>query len=194
MKTRFYLVLLSLSLILCSAGCLKMNYYESNHVYRVNSDSILLSFDDGPTENTAVILDILKEHGVQAAFFLTGANAQKYPELVKQIAEDGHYIGNHTFSHPRLTAMPFEEAKQEIQKTQNILGSYGDKKWFRPTFGELPYDLNNWLKAEGYTVVRWSAVRSTELKPGDILLLHETDGVVQNLPNVIKKMNQVLGK
>lgn len=54
-KTRFYLVLLSLSLILCSAGCLKINYYESNHAYRVNSDSILFSFDDGPTENTFLL-------------------------------------------------------------------------------------------------------------------------------------------
>lgn len=193
-RKRLVFLFLSFVLLLQCSGCIKINHYDSSHVFRVSDDSILLSFDDGPTKNTAIILDILKQYDVKAAFFLTGENAKKYPELVEQIANEGHYIGNHTFTHARLTTISFEEAKEEILQTQAVLGAHGTRKWFRPTFGELPYELSNWLVDQSFTIVRWSAVKYTELKPGDILLLHETDNVVKTLPKIISQMNQILGK
>ena len=64
---------------------------------------VLLTFDDGPSvPYTGQILDILRAHGVKATFFLCGANAERYPELVRRIRDEGHEIGNHTWSHPYL--------------------------------------------------------------------------------------------
>ena len=63
---------------------------------------VALTFDDGPGEDTPRILEILQEAGVRATFFLCGANVERHPELARRVAAEGHEIGNHTYSHPRL--------------------------------------------------------------------------------------------
>jgi len=79
--------------------------------------NVALTFDDGPNEKyTPMILKILQEKNVHATFFLIGRHAQQNPELVKQIYQAGHEIGNHTYSHKELTKIPSGEIKKEVEK------------------------------------------------------------------------------
>ena len=85
---------------------------------------IALTFDDGPSEKcTGRLLDGLKERGVKATFFLIGENAEKNPELVKRIDEEGHLIGNHTYHHVEITKISDTEAINEIQQTDEVVYS-----------------------------------------------------------------------
>ena len=79
---------------------------------------IAITFDDGPHRlYTPKLLDGLKERGIHATFFLVGENIGNNEALVKRMAEEGHLIGNHTFSHVQLTKMKKEDACREVQQT-----------------------------------------------------------------------------
>ena len=79
---------------------------------------VALTFDDGPDRTyTPLILDILKEKNVPAAFFVIGRNALQNPTAMQRIYEDGHEIGNHTFSHPNLSTRPIAEVQFELNTT-----------------------------------------------------------------------------
>ena len=149
---------------------------------------VALTFDDGPKQGTTDrLLDGLKQRGASATFFLVGEQAALYPDLVKRMAEEGHQVGNHTWSHVRLEGEEESALRQEIQKTeillQNILGGSG--YWLRP-----PYGLIAKTVAEHVAVpmVKWSVdprdweSRNSEaicravlesVRPNSIILLHD---------------------
>ncbi len=82
---------------------------------------LALTFDDGPDpEWTPKILDILKDKGIHASFFIIGENAQSYPSLLRRILAEGHDVGNHTFTHPNLGMMPDGLISLEINATQRL--------------------------------------------------------------------------
>ncbi|MDI6872553.1 MAG: polysaccharide deacetylase family protein [Bacillota bacterium] len=193
---RILLVIAFLLLAGLVSGCsslYRVSYFGPNQVFRLDSSDILLTFDDGPCENTPRVLEILRENNMKAAFFLKGENAARYPELVAQIAAEGHIVGNHTYTHPWLTRIPLEAGKQEILATQDVLGEYASRRWFRPPFGDLPKDLADWLTENGFTIVRWCG-NYPDFKPGDIILSHETDGDLEKLPQIIARIREVTGK
>src|SRR5262249_22743229 len=66
------------------------------------SKRVAITFDDGPSETTPHILDLLSEHGASATFFQVGANVRRLPNVARDVADRGHIIGNHTYSHPYL--------------------------------------------------------------------------------------------
>ncbi len=82
----------------------------------LRNKEVVLTFDDGPWPTTPSVLAALAEECVRATFFPIGKHATYYPEILKQIAEAGHSIGNHTWSHQDLSRKPVEEAKAEIEK------------------------------------------------------------------------------
>ena len=85
---------------------------------------IALTFDDGPSrEYTAEILDILKEYGVKATFFVVGVNIEKSPDLLRRIVAEGHEIGNHTYSHPHLQKMDTATLAKELTRTDGLIQS-----------------------------------------------------------------------
>lgn len=98
---------------------------------------IAFTFDDGPDENTEMLLDGLKERGAKASFFLIGSKAEKNPGLVARIYDEGHLIGNHTYSHVNLRKASKDEAKEQIEKTDAIIEQItGEKPAFiRPPYG-----------------------------------------------------------
>lgn len=99
---------------------------------------IAITFDDGPDPvYTPQLLDGLKERGARASFFLMGKQAEAYPELVRRIQEEGHLIGNHTYSHIQLTKKNREAFKAELMKTNELLtGITGEEVLFvRPPYG-----------------------------------------------------------
>ena len=87
-----------------------------------NVKKIALTFDDGPHPvYTPLLMDGLAKRKVKATFFITGENAEAYPELVKRMQEEGHLIGNHTYSHIQLTRGNREKFKGELKKTNEII-------------------------------------------------------------------------
>lgn len=99
---------------------------------------IAITFDDGPDPvYTPQLLDGLKERGAKASFFLMGKQAEAHPELVRRIQEEGHLIGNHTYSHIQLTKKNREAFKAELKKTNELLtGITGEEVLFvRPPYG-----------------------------------------------------------
>jgi peptidoglycan/xylan/chitin deacetylase (PgdA/CDA1 family) len=99
---------------------------------------IALTFDDGPNpEWTPKLLDILARHEVKATFFMVGKFAVEQKQLVRRVAAEGHLIGDHTWSHPKLSTCPAMGIHDELKRTRDaleqILGS--PVKFFRPPFG-----------------------------------------------------------
>jgi peptidoglycan/xylan/chitin deacetylase (PgdA/CDA1 family) len=76
---------------------------------------VALTFDDGPSRWTPLVLDLLREHQARATFFLIGTRVREHPDLVKRIVAEGHELGSHTLTHPRLTEIPPDEVRAEIE-------------------------------------------------------------------------------
>ncbi len=105
---------------------------------------IALTFDDGPDPRwTSAILDILKRESVPATFFVIGKNGQSYPDLLRRIVNEGHEIGNHTFTHPNLGEVPGSLTDLELNATQRLIESETGRSTvlFRPPyFGDAEAD------------------------------------------------------
>ena len=105
---------------------------------------LALTFDDGPDPRwTPQILDILKQENVPATFFIIGKNGQAYPDLVRRIANEGHEIGNHSFTHPNLGEIPLSLTELELNATQRLIESEIGRSTvlFRPPyFGDAEAD------------------------------------------------------
>ncbi len=98
------------------------------------TNCVALTYDDGPAPGTARLLDILRERGVTASFFLVGKNALLHPWLVYRMRAEGHTVANHTFSHPRLPQESSHAIRWELMAANAaILSSIGGlPRWMRP--------------------------------------------------------------
>ena len=104
-----------------------------------NTKKIALTFDDGPHPiYTPELLDGLRERGLVCTFFVTGANATLYPELIAQMQEDGHLVGNHTYHHVQLSAVGEEIFLQELKETNRVLEGILEEEiiFVRPPYGD----------------------------------------------------------
>ena len=151
---------------------------------------VALTFDDGPNaSSTPILLDGLKERKVRATFFLIGENVEKgeNEKIVKRMYEEGHLIGNHTYTHCNLSKLETGEAKKELEQTDTVIEKITGKQpaFARAPYGELPVDSEQDLSRMyiGWTVdpLDWmtedaGAVVKTvveEINPGDVILLHD---------------------
>ncbi len=149
---------------------------------------IAITFDDGPHRlYTPKLLDGLKERGIHATFFLVGENIGNNEALVKRMAEEGHLIGNHTFSHVQLTKMKKEDACREVQQTnERICAVTGSPVlYIRPPYGswndelqaEIPMTVTLWnLDSEDWKSQNTGKIVElveSEAKEGSIILLHD---------------------
>lgn len=163
---------------------------------------VMLTFDDGPSvPYTGQILDILRANGIKATFFLCGASAERYPELVRRIRDEGHEIGNHTWSHPYLHLASRATMALEIDRTQDILEKITGTRpvWFRPPFGVRGFPLRGILAERHMKMMLWSdrghdgdldaagitATTLAQLHPGAIVLLH--DGFEAKAPALVDR-------
>jgi len=99
---------------------------------------MVLTFDDGPDPRyTPAILDTLGEYGVHAMFFVCGEMAVDNQDLLARMADEGHVVGNHTWSHPLLTKLRRGRIRSEIERTCEVIEEgYGEKpRWFRAPYG-----------------------------------------------------------
>ena len=149
---------------------------------------VAITFDDGPrSDTTEKLLDGLKERGVKATFFLIGESAEKNPEIVKRMKDEGHLIGSHTYSHVQLTNLTEAKAKEEISKANSIIeGITGeDPRYIRPPYGSYSdkllmsvnmtpmlwtVDPNDWNTTNTAQIVKKVV---SDVRCGDIILLHD---------------------
>ncbi|KAI9275555.1 hypothetical protein BDA99DRAFT_495796 [Phascolomyces articulosus] len=117
-----------------------------------------LTFDDGPSQYTDKLLDILDEHNIKATFCVMGSHVEKYPHIVKRAYEAGHHIASHTYSHPHLMSLTNEEIIYEMKATEKAIeDAIGIKpKYARPPFGEADGRVKALLKSMGYKVLLWN--------------------------------------
>lgn len=101
------------------------------------ASGVALTFDDGPSEDTPGLLDLLAEEGVKATFFVIGRQIEKYPEVVKRIVAEGHQLGNHTYSHPNLMICSPQRTRRELEQVQRQIQELTGLKptFWRPPFG-----------------------------------------------------------
>jgi peptidoglycan/xylan/chitin deacetylase (PgdA/CDA1 family) len=156
-----------------------------------NGKKIALTFDDGPTPGvTDRILDVLKERGVHATFFMIGSRIAADPDLARRVLAEGHEIGNHTYTHTKLTTLPDEKVAGEIELTRRILRDQlaYTTKWLRPPFGAFRQNQAAVAAKAGLGVVLWSIDSNDwsqpgeerivekvleQVKPGAIILCHD---------------------
>ncbi len=149
---------------------------------------IAITFDDGPHPGyTLKLLDGLAQRNVKATFFIIGESAERYPEVIKRIYDEGHLIGNHTYSHVQLTCISSTRAIEEIRKTNDIVASITGEtvRYIRPPFGLYNKTLaasSNlipilWtVDPRDWSVLNTNSVVShvvKKVKENDVILLHD---------------------
>jgi peptidoglycan-N-acetylglucosamine deacetylase len=129
---------------------------------------IALTFDDGPNpEWTPRLLDILASHDVKATFFMLGKFAVGQKELVRRVAAEGHLIGDHSWSHPKLSRCSSRRIEEELRNTKNALEQIvGSKvRFFRPPFGARRPAVFRIARELGLEPVLWNAMTNDWVEP-----------------------------
>lgn len=150
---------------------------------------IALTFDDGPhPKRTARLLEILANAGVRATFFQVGEMTTSYPEISKQVAEAGHMVGSHTFTHPQLPKLSAKDAESEIRSGREAvaLASGTDIPFFRFPYGARNTYLNEFIKSQGMASFLWNMDSADwKLRDPKVLLArvkaqldHEQGGII----------------
>jgi peptidoglycan-N-acetylglucosamine deacetylase len=124
---------------------------------------LALTFDDGPNPAwTPQLIDILGNYGVKATFFLVGRFAELEPALTRHIADAGHLIGNHSWSHPSLALASPQRVREELRRTSDTLAQITGKRvqFLRPPFGSRRPDVLRAARTLGMTPVLWNAMTS----------------------------------
>ncbi|MFV8368442.1 polysaccharide deacetylase family protein [Flavobacterium sp. LB2R40] len=187
----------------------------SNYTWDVSKgqNTVYLTFDDGPIpEVTTWVLDELKKYDLKATFFCIGENIKKNPDLFKKIICEGHAIGNHTFNHLNGWKTPTgayientQLCKEVIEQTVN---SNLKTKIFRPPYGKLKTAQSIALRKLGYQIIMWDVLSAdfdttipkeqclqnviTNVKPGSIIVFHDSLKAFKNLEYVLPKTLEFL--
>lgn len=176
-----------------------------------NTQAVGLTFDDGPSPvSTPIVLELLARYKLSATFFLIGKKAARHPELVRQILEQGHTIGNHSWEHDNfLMLRSSKRIAADIHRTQQKLKELGGEPvFYRPPAGITGPRLGKALQGENLHAVTFScraydrgnrnifnlAEKITrKLKPGDIILLHDIPPFDESLlPRWQEELEQLL--
>ncbi|GEC03959.1 deacetylase [Streptomyces spinoverrucosus] len=170
---------------------------------------IALTFDAGPSENSPRLLDILKEKQVPATFFLLGKrHIEKYPELVRRMADEGHEIASHTWDHKILTRLKPDEIREELQRPNEEIERLTGRRptLMRPPQGRTNDTVHDICRELGLAEVLWSVtakdyttndsalIRQRVLDQAGrdgIILLHDIyKGTVPAVPGIIDALKE----
>ncbi|MEV5527262.1 polysaccharide deacetylase family protein [Streptomyces prunicolor] len=170
---------------------------------------IALTFDAGPSENSARLLDILKEKQVPATFFLLGKrHIEKYPELVERMAAEGHEVASHTWDHKILTRIPPAQIRDELERTDDAIERITGKRptLMRPPQGRTDDEVHKICRELGLAEVLWSVTAKdyattdsalitkrvlAQATRDGIILLHDLyQGTVPAVPGIIDALKE----
>jgi peptidoglycan/xylan/chitin deacetylase (PgdA/CDA1 family) len=170
------------------AGCL---YPEALFRIKTSEKRLYLTFDDGPDPvSTTQLLDILRKNEISAIFFCNGEAADKYPEIIHMIRQEGHLVGNHGYSHLNGWRTSTVKYVNDIKKASKLTSD----KIFRPPFGRLSFRQAKLLRS--YKLVLWDVmaydfdssfgsekslrILKRKIRPGSIIVLHDTTSSCAN--------------
>ena len=153
---------------------------------------LYLTFDDGPDpQHTPPLLDLLRQHQVRATFFLIGSKAERQPQLVRRLLDEGHRLGNHSYTHPDFNRLSLAAKMDEIDRTDRVLQAFDGVRHHgvRPPSGAFSLALTLRLARERRRLLYWSydsldyqrrppaelvaAMRARPPRPGDVMLMHD---------------------
>jgi len=174
-----------------------------------NSKNIALTFDDGPDPvYTPEVLSILRSFKIKATFFLLGSKISKYPDITNKILENGHDLGNHSYSHRELKSVNKESLVYEMEQANKALKECGNYKTslFRPPKGEISLSMLRYCMNQKVKIIMWSVdsvdfraedsktiienVDPDKIKGGDIILFHDKNRyTLEALPFLIDKIH-----
>ncbi len=167
---------------------------------------VFLSFDDGPTPDvTPWVLDRLKEFNAKATFFCLGRNVDHNPEIYNQILDEGHSVGNHTYSHLKGYGTRNQQYFDDIELAGNLINS----ELFRPPYGRiLSSQITGILK--GYKIIMWDVLSYDynrrvsgdviignvirNVRSGSIIVFHDSAKARKNLYHALPKVLEYLSK
>jgi peptidoglycan/xylan/chitin deacetylase (PgdA/CDA1 family) len=125
----------------------------------VEGPYIAMTFDDGPHGvNTPRLLDMLKQRGIKATFFVCGECVAQFPEIAKREVDEGHEIAGHSWNHPNLIPMGEAGVRSQLERTHQVVkqATGVDIKDFRPPYGNFTQRQRNWANATyGYKIILW---------------------------------------
>jgi len=182
---------------------------------------VVLTFDDGPDPRfTPLILDALRDAGVPATFFIIGANGQNHPELLRRAVNEGHEIGNHTFTHPNISSISPKQLELELSATQHLLASEVGRHslLFRSPYAVdaepetidqvrpvelaarqgyvnvgMQIDPDDWKRPGTAEIVK-RVVEAAERGDGNVVLLHDSGGdrtqTVAAIPGIVDALHR----
>ena len=196
------------TLILSALTLMGVAYFYVYHGFGAQADiirkkpaignKVVLTFDDGPSRDyTPQILKILAEKNVRATFFLVGAQVEKYPEVARQIVDEGHEVGNHTYGHITVPHAPPTQLTSQIMRTNLAILQHAGRypQYLRPPRGLYDMRLRRIAMLLGQELVLWS-VSSQDWHPrtnsgivakrviertssGDIILFHDSGSLLK---------------
>ena len=181
-----------------------------NFKWKVDSaeNTLFLTFDDGPTPNvTEWVLDNLAEYDAKATFFCLGRNAEHYPDIYKRIIDEGHAVGNHTYSHLNGWKVSVQEYIDDVDLASQIIDSH----LMRPPYGRFTKKQIQPLRDQGYKMILWDVMPedyNPRVKPheccecvlryatsGSIITFHDSMKARMNLyfalPRVLKHFTEM---
>lgn len=192
-----------------------MNDYEDIIIKHGSNNEklIALTFDDGPDKDfTPQVLDILKNNDVKATFFVVGENVGWNPEILKREYEEGHEIGNHTFTHINVSKKGYEDIYKEINDTQQAVKKVIGKEptLFRPPYRALSKNMCSIVKQKDMNVVLWSNLDprdwsnpgvnyivdtiTSKVDNGTIILLHDYNNLRNKRSQTIQALEIIIPK
>lgn len=171
-------------------------------IFRLNPSgkTVYLTFDDGPhAEATPFVLNVLKAHDIKATFFVLGKNAEKHPEIVREIREQGHQVGNHGMNHLNGWNTPNSLYAEDV-----ALGkAFSDSNLFRPAYGKLTRAQYK-LLAPTEKVVFWDVISGdfdeniasktvvknvlNNTRAGSVIVMHDSKKAMNNLKGSINEI------
>jgi|GEM_PF-2163081 len=171
---------------------------------------VALTFDDGPHPlYTAKLLSILRYYRLPATFFLVGVQAERYPDWVQMIHQEGHEIGCHTYDHFRLVNLPLDEQIYQIEEFSNLISDITGKRprLLRPPGGRYNHFTVELMNKNGMALGLWTinsndtapdceerAMRRRvleEVQPGSIILMHDgSEATIEMLPRLIETLQR----
>ncbi|WP_022795189.1 LysM peptidoglycan-binding domain-containing protein [Marinococcus halotolerans] len=206
-------VILVFLLVTCFSFPVQADAASSKYVVKGNTSSkvVALTFDDGADgTNISKILQTLSTHNVKATFFLTGSGTKDHPQSIRNIADAGHQLGNHSYSHPDFTTISTTKMKKELADTEALVKSTTGKSTkpiFRAPFGATNSTVLKTVGDAGYThtlhwnidTIDWRGLSKTEvlnkvvnnIEPGSVVLMHTgagAPGTPAALPEMITKL------
>lgn len=180
---------------------------DDSITYSIPEGYVSLTFDDGPSKYTVKIIDILKKYNVGGTFFFIGNNVKKHPDYVRYVQANGYSIGSHSMNHLKMSDLSYEKQENELMQSAKIIEDTTNEKvvLLRPPYGALNEQTENVIHRYHDKIILWNRdpkdwktldadkifnyVRDTEAS-GSIILLHESQAVIDALPKIIEHLQE----